>query len=242
MIDQTFNFLIYGPPGVGKTRLAATVCDNPRMGKVLYCDVENGSLSIADRIKAKQIKIVPCKSVKELEDIGWKLANKDKDYEDIRTVIIDTVNELQELDLNKLAEEGLKNPNSKRTSLDEPNLRDFGTDTTRLKRIFRMFRDLKVNVIFLAHSKEIKNENGKIISIMPALTTKVEMVLSSFVDFLWYLGQEGSVRKLALKPVGIVRVKTRGTVFPDKVTEVIENPNIGKIFDQILDLEYGIKI
>lgn len=241
MTEKTFNFLIYGPPGAGKTCLASTACDNPKMGGVLYCDVENGALSIAKRINSGQIVVEECKTVKKLEEIGWKIANKDKGFEDIKTVIIDTVNELQELDLNNLAEEGLKNPSSKRTSLDEPNLRDFGINTTRLKRIFRMFRDLKVNVIFLAHSKELKNDSGKTTGIAPSLTNKVETVLSSFVDFLWYLGQEGTTRKLALKPVGLVRVKTRGSSFADNMPDVVDNPNLGKLYDQILELEYGIK-
>jgi ABC-type multidrug transport system, ATPase component len=36
------KFCVYGPPGAGKTLLAATICKLPDVGKILWCDLEDG--------------------------------------------------------------------------------------------------------------------------------------------------------------------------------------------------------
>jgi hypothetical protein len=63
-----FSLLIYGPPKVGKTRLAATIAKVPQINRVYLIDIENGHETVVTMLKlglfteeeAKKIDIINC--------------------------------------------------------------------------------------------------------------------------------------------------------------------------------------
>ena len=99
------KILVYGPQGAGKTYLAATAQDHPAMRDVLFLSIEGGLMTVAHRgdIMAEDIA-----STKALEDIFWKIANKDPEYARFKTLVIDSGTELQTMNLEEVVRHAIE--------------------------------------------------------------------------------------------------------------------------------------
>lgn len=235
------NLVIHGKPGAGKTALAGTLQLLENMKDVLFIDVEGGLQSVMhiggilyETVGVDETGKPNHKTCEDLERIFWSVVNKEKGYETVRTVVLDSGTEFQTSDLADIVYAEVNNASKKnRTSLDELSQRDYGVNSTRMKRIFRMFRDAKLNFIVTALSKEINNDDGKVIEILPSFTPKVGEALMGYVDYVWYLyiDNAGS-RKLLTQPKGPFRAKTRGFAFAAKIGGVVEDPDLSKIFNK----------
>ena len=86
-------------------------------------------------------------------------------------------------------------------------------NTSRLKRIFRMFRDADFHFIVTALTRQIEDDNGVLQEIAPSFTQKLGEAVMGYMDFVWFLyaDKEGN-RKLLTQPKGPYRVKTRTKV------------------------------
>src|SRR5690606_7158987 len=63
--SRFLKILLYGYPGIGKTVLAATANDDPRMSPALLVDFEGGTLSIAD----KDVDVVRVTAFKQFNEV-----------------------------------------------------------------------------------------------------------------------------------------------------------------------------
>lgn len=253
----TLNALIWGPPGVGKTVLAATAADHPELGPALVLNIEGGLLSLGTR---KNVDTVHVGSFEALEAYFWKITSRQKPYDKYKTVIIDSATELQTLSLegvvkNEVEKARKKGGENSRKSIDEIFVGDYGKDTARLKRVFRWFRDAPVNVIFTALSKEVlaksanPNDPPKVLSVEPWLTSKLAQALMGYVDFVWYLnvGQDESKpalykkRVMLTRDVGLYKGKTRGINFSNSIGEVVVEPNLATLYNVLLKTEGSSK-
>lgn len=245
-LKGSMNILVYGKSGVGKTVFAATAQDHEEMAPVLFLSNESGLRSIAARgdIDAEDIK-----STEHLEEIFWKIINKEDGYADYKTVVIDSVTELQEMNLTEKVEDSIrkntKYQNGKRT-VDERFQEDYGKSTVQLKRLFRMFRDANINVIMVALPKSTyplgATEHTNPTEVQPSLTNKLANSLMGFVDFVWYLDaaedKEGNTtRHLLTRDYGPYRAKTRGMKFAEAIGQVVDNPTMDKLYQLYLDTE-----
>lgn len=270
-IDPRMNILLYGPPGVGKTWLASTAQDHPKMANVMYLNVEGGLLTVASRGDIKAIDIIAIERFKStpdmpslpenqstLEDEFWKLANKqDADYASIRTVVIDSGSECQTLNLECIVQAALRaGKNKNRVDQDDIWQEDYGKSTNQLKRLFRWFRDLDVNVVITALPATVypkkadnqQNTNADPIDVRPQFTAKLSEAVMGYVDFVWYLFEdENGQRSLLTKKTGVYRAKTRGIKFAEALGAVVpikdENDPKSKGYDlaDIYDLYMEIE-
>jgi hypothetical protein len=233
------NLELHGKPGAGKTSLAGTLQKLAHMKDVLFIDVEGGLQSVChidgilyETVGKDDDGKPNHKTCEDLERIFWSVVNKEKGYETVRTVVLDSGTEFQTADLADIVYAEVNNPSKKsRTSLDDLTQRDYGINSTRMKRIFRMFRDANVNFIVTALSKEITNDDGKIIEILPYFTPKVGEALMGYVDYVWYLYVDNTgKRKLLTQPKGPFRAKTRGFAFAEKLGAQVEDPDLSEIF------------
>lgn len=228
--DKFLKVLVYGDAGVGKTSLAATATQNKAMEKTLIVNVEGGMLSItgSGAMATEQIK-----SIKDVEDIMWALSSKQEGFEHYNTCVIDSGTELQTLDLEEIAEAARKKNSSR--EVDTVYLEDYGKSTTRLKRIFRHFRDLPMNVIVTALVKRemppMQSQKRDPIRVLPQFTAKLGDSLMGYVDAVWYMYEDDGVRHLLTQPEGPYMAKTRGHNFSAAIGKDVENPNLSELYD-----------
>lgn len=190
---NNINMLIYGTPGVGKTYLAALADRVPEMRPVLYLNIEGGDMTL--RHVAPEIRKVPDKgslSWGQLQMVYDNLLRLTqggaKPGEFVpRTVIIDTLTELQKLNMSQIMAELLMSEPEKNWDPDIPDVRRWGKNIEQIRKWVRRYRDLPINVIATAHEvTEKDNMTGKI-SFKPALSGKLSNEVAGFFDIVTYL-------------------------------------------------------
>jgi len=138
--DANLNFLIYGNPKVGKTRLASTAPE------VLLVDVdEEGTDSVRADYDPRCIRI---KTWTEINDIYWYLQAGDHPFE---SVAIDGLTGLQTLCMNFVLGDEASRDASR--DPDSPTPRIYQKVSQLMKIQITNFRNLPMNTIFTALSR-----------------------------------------------------------------------------------------
>lgn len=227
-----FNLLVYGPSGVGKTVFAASAQDVPAMRDVLFLDIEGGMRSVVDRADIARKKITDPDQLEKVYDVVS--TGKAGDY---NTIVIDSITELQNLDMNKRAQR----KGGKKT------LEMWGESTTYLGNLFRAFKDLEtVNVILTALPKSrFDDETSKLVEVGPDLTPKLSNSVMGMQDAVWYLYTRevkdvGNVRSLLTQPKGAYRAKTRGVQFAAALGDRVDNPTMAAIYEVFANDTMGV--
>lgn len=151
--------VLYGRSGTGKTTLASTW---PK--PILYLNInDNGTDSISD---VKGIDVIDVKKSSEIRDILlWLLAEKKAKRLKYKTVVLDTMTQLQSMLLREFGEDN-KNRKEIKGSKGK-RLGDFGTLTKQnwgviagqLKDVVIDFRNLDMEVIFIAQDRVFNSED-----------------------------------------------------------------------------------
>lgn len=230
-IEKHFKVLVYGPPGVGKTTLAATL--DPE--HTLFINIEGGMLSVAGT-KARATDQL--RHVKDVEEMFWRIAQDDEDLKWVTTLVVDSATELQTICLEDLV--AAARTKNKSRSVDDIWLEDYGKSTAMLKRIFRHFRDLPKHVIMTALSKDIMSDGKKkiLLATVPFLTAKLTASLMGYMDNVWYLDiGEKNKRVMVTQPVFPFAAKTRGHRFSKLIGPNVEEPNLATLHRQLVETE-----
>src|SRR5690606_5953137 len=104
-VARNMKICIYGPQGAGKTTFAAMAQDHPDMKDVLFLDCEGGLMSVVSRGDIHYERI---RNTGQLEEIFWKVANGDPEYQRFKTFVIDSVTELQAVNLEEVVSEAVE--------------------------------------------------------------------------------------------------------------------------------------
>lgn len=134
--------VIYGRSGTGKTTLA---CSWP--GPKLLIDIKDeGTDSVSD---LKDVDVLEVEEWSDLDDIYWMLKDGSHKY---RTVIIDTLTQAQSILVNEIAGHKVK---SGKAAGDWGTMskQDWGEVSSRLKTLVSNFRDLPMEVVFIAQDR-----------------------------------------------------------------------------------------
>lgn len=222
-ITEPVKILAYARNGVGKTRFAATA------PKVLIIDInEKGTRS------AKKIPGTKVRRINTWEDLGfayWYLRSGDHDFE---SVAIDTITAMQAICMSMvLGEAEDRDPNRERGM---PDKRAYGRTGELMKQMLLAFRNLNMNVIFLAQERVITDDDtGEPLLHTPDLPAGSRGVAMGSVGII------GRLYQREVKPKGAKTTKweTRMLVGPHEeydtkdrtgaLGRVVRNPNVPDI-------------
>lgn len=219
------NMLVYGEPGAGKTYLAATAQDSPHTTPVLFLDVEGGTTTIRKR---KDVDVKRINSITELVEVHKLLHDENDGY--YKTVVIDSLTELQKLDMRDIMREVVQ----RRPDLDPdvPSMREWGKSAEHVRRIVRGFRDLQCNTIMTALSNIERDENG-VVTYTPSLPGKLKMEIPGFMDIVGYLSStienDETIRRIQF-------AKSRRVIAKDRTSAleaVVDFPTIPLLWEAI---------
>jgi phage nucleotide-binding protein len=193
--SRTFNQLIYGEAGVGKTQLAASAHAVPEMAPVLYVDAEAGSSTI--KSVYPDVPLVTTTEWEQYNQLYHALKAGGHPY---KTVVLDSISEINEHCKTQVMKEMLLDPENERRDPDIPSIREWGKLQVRMMRMIRLYRDLPMNVIFIAHAEQVQLKNGKK-KWMPLINGKMQMKLPQIPDvvlFMYVQEVDGEQRRLLL--------------------------------------------
>lgn len=205
-IKRRRSFVLYGRSGSGKTTLAA---DFPK--PMLYLDIKDeGTDSIAD-VEGIDVKEITC--YEDIEStLHWLLRNPKK----YKTVVLDTMSQLQEILVDEVGQNNKKKNGKKPGEWGSMSKQDWGEVSSKMKSLVIDFRDLPLEVVFIAQDKTfgVDDEDGDnqlLPEVGPRLMPSVATVMNAAVSVI---GCTFIRRKLITK-VGKdgKKVKTQKTVY-----------------------------
>lgn len=179
--------VLYGKPGSGKTTLASTW---PK--PILYIDIlDHGGDSIAD-LDEDDIDLFEVEDSSDIDMIYDKLfAATRKGKCKYKTVIMDTVTQLQGMVVNEVAAEVKRDLKGKRAGdFGTLQKQDWGKVSSKMKTWIEDFRDLPLEIVFIAQEKlfagdDDGEEDGEQIApeigprMMPSLASALNAAVST---------------------------------------------------------------
>lgn len=213
------NMLIYGESGSGKTRLSGSADAVPSMRRVLFVDVEGGTLTLRDTFP--DVECVRVRSWPEMQAVYDKLYEGGHDF---TTIVVDSLTEVQKLSMDavmlKLVEQ------HEERDADVPGIREWNINLEQTRKFVRAFRDLPCNTIFTALSQTDKDIRTGAIKRKPSLSGKVKDEVAGFLDIVLYLyvkeiNQENK-RMLLCEQTENTVAKDRSNTLP----QTIESPSM----------------
>ena len=230
------SMALFGYPGSGKTTFAASAGESPYGRDVLILDLESGGEVLADR---DDIMIWPKPDENgRIPEITWdgvvrvseglKTAIRRGDFP-IRTLVIDTMSAAQRLTLAKVMKSS--------PTPEMPSQPEYGKSNELLLQFVRdwcsLAKETGVNVIFIAHAEEIKDESTGVVLIRMSMTPGVIKGIYQAVSSIAYLAENTKTgkRRLLLKSDAKVLAKFRQPQSGPQLPLEIDDPSLGKIID-----------
>lgn len=164
--DLYFKAIIYGEPGVGKTRWVAENCPNP-----VWIDFER-STDTLKKIGMNNIPVVDSgeHSIVQIHQFVMKQAEK-PEYD---TLVFDTISSAQ---TTQLAEHMIDKFGKSEAKRLLPLYQDFRVSTQLFNEMFLALQHSKMHVVLIAHERENyvgEGETKRLVSIGPSVTPALQ--------------------------------------------------------------------
>jgi Cdc6-like AAA superfamily ATPase len=150
---ESTNFLIYGDPGCGKTRLAATL-----PGRLLFLAGEPGFISAARGGAQGRVSVIP-DTARMLAALDWLEGGHWKDFD---WVIPDGISTMGQKFLLGYAAEAFDANPAKRAHRNLPDKPDYFNTQNFMKSMVSRLVDLPTNVLFTAHAHHTEQPDGEL--------------------------------------------------------------------------------
>jgi hypothetical protein len=181
-LQPTFNILIYGESGVGKTVLAGSSCVVPEMSPVLLLDVEGGTLSLQKRYP--EVDVARIKTWADIVNIynEIKKAGPNSYY---KTIIVDSLTETQNVGMSAIMRRAVKKDEERDPDL--PGIGEWGKNTNQMRALIRSFRNCEhINTVFTCLAARDQDKKGNWYT-HPALSNKLAREAAGFFDVVLYM-------------------------------------------------------
>lgn len=212
------KMIVFGPPGVGKTYFASTAQN------VLFLLAEKGGML---GIKDKGIDVIHINKFADLIDAYQFLR---KDGHGYKTVVIDSITEVQKKSMDDILI---------KAGVQTPRMNDWGENIRQISNMCRLFRDLPMNVIFLAHeSIEKDEETGETSRRLSVNGQKLPEEIAGFVDCVGYMQANEKLTEDKKKTITVRAIRfgaTKKIVCKDRSgkLDIWEEPNFEAIYAKI---------
>jgi len=174
------NFLIYGEPGVGKTKLIGSAQLHELTKPLLLLDIEGGTVTLR---KQKDIDVVQVRSIDQIVEVHNDLrVNNNGHY---KSVAIDSLSELADLDMRDVMREMLQRQPGR--DPDVADKREWGIVRTHMRKIVRAYKDLEMNTFMTALSMKEKDDTTGALTYYPQLAGKLRTEIPGFFDVVGYM-------------------------------------------------------
>lgn len=238
-------FFLYGPPGVGKTELAAGA-PNP-----IWFDFERSTDTLANSRFPKYRQIPVLRVPKDLPDMQTFIkAVKEAVKSDFETIVIDSVTRLQRYQMNEYlqVQEGagasvlnytkelIKSGRNHYTA----QIQDWGFSTNLLDELFMTLDGCGKNIILIGHDKTDKDDLTGQIKTSFALTPALSGAIASLVSVVGYM----DVKKrpgLNQPPMRILKLNPQGREVAKNRLGLMDPEIIDPTWDKIIQLVKGSK-
>lgn len=175
-------FVLYGRSGTGKTTIASTF---PK--PILHADVKDAG---DDSISDIDLDVLDIKNWDDFEVMYWWLKKNPKKY---KTLVVDTMSQLQQLAIKKVVSEKRKSESKAERAGDWGTMtkRDWGEVAALMKAWIINLRDLPMNVVFIAQDRVFnidndgEDESGALDpEVGPGLSPSIAKHLNAAVHFI----------------------------------------------------------
>ena len=234
------SWAIYGRSGSGKTTFASTF-----PGPTLLLDIEDhGTDSIRD---CKHIDVARIEEWEDMEDIYDMVSKASGGPQKYKTVVFDTITQLQLLGANMVLAKKRK-PAIEQLRWGALTMQDYGNLAAAMKELITRFRNLPLEVVFLAQERTSHDEStdDTVITpeVGPALTPSIASHLNACVSIIasTYIkrrrrrkGKETEIIATHSMRIGPDPVYTTKVRKPKQITlpDAIEDPTYQDVIDII---------
>lgn len=188
---EEFNWLIYGPKGIGKTSLGSRFLDS----FTLACEPGGKALSSYQR---------PCPNWMHFRKYGDLLTESDGKF---KTLVIDTVQNAYNMCMDWTCQ---------KNGFDHPGDEGYGKGWKKVSSEFekQMIKAMSNNMgmVALAHDKdeEVETKSGrKFMKMKPQMTGQCESYFAGPIDIVGYYHYDGAERFLQIRGTDYVEAKCR---------------------------------
>lgn len=175
-----FKGLIYGQPGIGKSTLALSA-PNP-----VVIDADNGMNRVEPHLRVPSLQVSSYAQILEL------LESNELDIFD--TIIFDTIGAVLEVMEPYLIKMNPKNAKNNGTL----SLQGYGERKRTFNALVRIANEKGKNILFVAHEKEEKDGENKIIR--PDIPGSSGADIIKILDFVGYMEAKGAKRTISFYP------------------------------------------
>lgn len=238
--------LIWAPPGAGKTALAST------FPGFVFIDTDRGLATLKSKWyrdtfgKPDMIGFETFDNeydrygVFKNTDAFWKMldfVNSLEKKPEVKTVILDSISTFQVLAMQIGMQAAGANKRSKTVEIAKsthvllPTQADFGAEMSVLEQFMNQLIKFNMNVVCIAHEREVTNETGSLLRREPYLIgSAIRAQVAKWFDEVWYIDVErDGKRKLLTQQTNIMKVNKSRHGVPNG----LENPTYKKIMEAI---------
>jgi hypothetical protein len=232
--QKFINMLIYGQSGIGKTMLAGSADAVPELRRVLFLDIEGGTLTL-NNSPYNEVEVVRVRTWLEIAHIYNELYLNKHGF---KTIVIDSLTELQKISMEHIVSaETSYEPTDATNSLVNvtgvPQLQDWNINIEQVRKFVRKFRDLPVNTIFTALVNTEKDQRTGLTKNKPSLSGKVKDEVAAFLDIVAYY----NIKEVGDQSVRVLQTSsTETTIAKDRLSKlpsIIEDPTMAKIYEYL---------
>lgn len=222
------KMLLYGESGVGKTVAAMQIAQSvtPKDKTIEVLDHLEGWTSLlnhkglTDRADRQQYE-----GLSQIEALGNAIKAKAPPFDKVGTVILDEFSAMTKSDLDVVLKTRAANDSSKDPSV--PTQPDFYSNTERSRRAITGLLQANINVIAVAHQREDKLSNGRVVT-RPAFMPAFSETFRQMMHIVAYLSAEEFIndedgsqyfkRSFQVHPTTSINAKSRVGGMPVSVT------------------------